>query len=301
MSEASHGARGRSPDQGDEFLDYLAEVEYVVEGAPTAFETAVLELTDALRGFRTFTCHFASIALQLAAGEPVSDALTTMFAVGPDLVRPTRSERIRKIFAQCEQLLAAAPEHFKPSLADLVFRIQDWTLAANSFLADCDRVAAGKIAAGFWLARKFDGEKRLIARYTEPLTSLSHDDWVVVSRQLCHRLAVLAAAIRSTSHVTLSDGTERKPLPDGLHPNNELWWGRNSLRLPPKHWQLMNYMWERSEATVDEVTAAVWGKQRIEAGTLRSHLSKLTTELVDHLPAFPWRLSLQTGRVVKTR
>jgi hypothetical protein len=92
----------------------------------------------------------------------------------------------------------------------------------------------------------------------------------------------------------------------GPTPPNLLYWedDRHELQrheLPPRLWSLVNYMWDRDKAPVQEVTKHVWEDEGLEVAdaTIRSTISRTNVKLQSF--GISWTLSYRDGFVLKDR
>ena len=83
---------------------------------------------------------------------------------------------------------------------------------------------------------------------------------------------------------------------DGPQPPNLLVWSGRRHDLPPRQWRLLDFMWEKGEASLDEVEAQVWDSDEIKASTVKATVSKLNNALLT--ADCPLRLSVKSGRLL---
>lgn len=111
--------------------------------------------------------------------------------------------------------------------------------------------------------------------------------WVVLGILRWWRRHAIEAALATENAETL----------DGPAPPNRLIWDGHSHELPPRLWRLLNFMWNRDKASLQELDVEVWDREVVRSKTVNSAVSRLNTILLTI--GCPMVLSAKRGYVVK--
>ncbi len=65
------------------------------------------------------------------------------------------------------------------------------------------------------------------------------------------------------------------PIPDGPRPPKSFWWKNEVYNMQPVPYRMLNYMWAKDKAKMQDVIDYVWEKEEISDGTLRTTVSPL--------------------------
>lgn len=288
---------------------------------------------DLARALRSIASHLWSVRLHVGTARVVSKAREELSEIldHPERVAPPGSRRHDCALALCESLnrpLRQGPQEWKDTVKALECGEEalrpvrrELVLARSRLGGDVPRVAgiAGDCmhSAVLGLARWVfmtlpwgsfregrDGEATKRDEQVLPgrLARVPEIDGSAVLSELTAE-AITAAELRESSSgrppFPISNADLGQPgSPDGLYPPNLFVWSGQRHEMPPRLWRLLDFMWTRDRATLEEVEEKVWDGESVQTGTVRSAASRLTRELL--AVGCCMTVSVKSGYICKT-
>ena len=130
--------------------------------------------------------------------------------------------------------------------------------------------------------------RNLRIQYTQPqwpgrVMDIMGHRWFFFDPLLLHRFDERIKRLRFFAR-QLVEGSETSARDNGLEPPNLLWWQGQPYELPQKVWKLLDFMWDREKATVNEVIEHVWPElwqhgESPEDGAIRGLLYRANKKL----------------------
>jgi len=119
--------------------------------------------------------------------------------------------------------------------------------------------------------------------------------------------APTTAHATKNGEVTITDAMSLKDTPprpataapDGPQPPNLLQFQGKLYKLQPLHWQIVNYMWNRGSAPIEDAIEAIWGADASD-NTFRAAVSKVNGRLSEIGAITAIELSVKNGYLVNS-
>lgn len=136
------------------------------------------------------------------------------------------------------------------------------------------------------------------------------EDWELINRHL-HGIASEAKLREFLLHMRercpwlaeewpgVAAQPNRRPKQDGLYPPNHLVLKGKTHELPPTQWRVLDFMWQRETAPLQDLAVEVWGgRDDVKDGTIKATLSKLNTKLLEY--GCRVTFNVKSGCIIKT-
>jgi hypothetical protein len=85
---------------------------------------------------------------------------------------------------------------------------------------------------------------------------------------------------------------------DGPTPPNHFHCKGKVYDFPPIQWKILNYMWHKDTAPINDIIDAVWGRDDIKTPTFNQAVHKLTTKMSEY--KLPYTFNTKDGYLTKT-
>ncbi len=89
-----------------------------------------------------------------------------------------------------------------------------------------------------------------------------------------------------------------QPELDGPEPPNHFFYAGRVYDFPPIQWKILNYMWDKNKAPINDVIESVWGRDDIKTPTFNQALHKLTNKMSEY--KLPYTYNTKSDYLIKT-